>query len=294
MPAKDYPCEFCKDVMRRDTIGQHVKSKHMTDIAERLLKEYEDWEGKPDNHSTLQKILKSMDAKNIPIYSDIEENSVYWFGLRPNLFLDDEEKAVIKYKSSPANMEAHAEFLEEITSIITMKQLLKSHISLVDRSPETIRLKAQVAEQQKLFQAQCKTILENVSLIERQRQIIKDFQEETGVDDIETLKNSLSYANKRVGWAEDEIKALKDQLNKHQSIADNEVSEINSKKLTIESQLLTVMNELGSLRTDFKKNVEKEVEKEVKKIKAQEKKDKARLKKEKAKLKMLEASSDSD
>ena len=280
--------------MRRDTIGQHVKSKHMTDIAERLLKEYEDWEGKPDNHSTLQKILKSMDAKNIPIYSDIEENSVYWFGLRPNLFLDDEEKAVIKYKSSPANMEAHAEFLEEITSIITMKQLLKSHISLVDRSPETIRLKAQVAEQQKLFQAQCKTILENVSLIERQRQIIKDFQEETGVDDIETLKNSLSYANKRVGWAEDEIKALKDQLNKHQSIADNEVSEINSKKLTIESQLLTVMNELGSLRTDFKKNVEKEVEKEVKKIKAQEKKDKARLKKEKAKLKMLEASSDSD
>ena len=235
-----------------------------------------------------------MDAKNIPIYSDIEENSVYWFGLRPNLFLDDEEKAVIKYKSSPANMEAHAEFLEEITSIITMKQLLKSHISLVDRSPETIRLKAQVAEQQKLFQAQCKTILENVSLIERHRQIIKDFQEETGVDDIETLKNSLSYANKRVGWAEDEIKALKDQLNKHQSIADNEVSEINSKKLTIESQLLTVMNELGSLRTDFKKNVEKEVEKEVKKIKAQEKKDKARLKKEKAKLKMLEASSDSD
>ena len=294
MPAKDYACEFCKDVMRRDTIGQHVKSKHMADIAERLLKEYEEWEGKPDNHSTLQKILKSMDAKNIPIYSDIEENAVYWFGLRPNIFLDEEDKAVIKYKSSPANMEAHAEFLQEIISIISMKQMIKSHITLVDRSPETIRLKAQVAEQQKLFQAQCKTILDNLSLIERQRIIIKDFQDETGITDIESLKSSLSYANKRVGWAEDEIKTLKEQLNRHQSVADSEVSEINSKKLTIESQLLAVMNELGSLRTDFKKNVEKEVEKELKKIKTQEKKDKEKLKRERAKLKALEASSDSE
>jgi D-serine dehydratase len=149
-------------------------------------------------------------------------------------------------------------------------------------------------KQQKLFQAQCKTILDNLSLIERQRIIIKDFQDETGITDIESLKSSLSYANKRVGWAEDEIKTLKEQLNRHQSIADNEVSEINSKKLTIESQLLAVMNELGSLRTDFKKNVEKEVEKELKKIKTQEKKDKEKLKRERAKLKALEASSDSE
>ena len=294
MPAKDYPCEFCKDVMRRDTIGQHVKSKHMADIAERLLKEYAEYEGKSDNHSTLQKILKSMDVKNIPIYSELEENAVYWFGLRPNIFLDDEDKAVIKYKSSPANMEAHAEFLQQITSIISLKDLLKAHISLVDRSPESIRLKSQVAEQQKLFQGQCKTILDNLSLIESQRKTIKDFQNESGVIDIESLKSSLSYANKRVGWAEDEIKTLKEQLNKHQSIADNEVAEVNSKKLTIESQLLAVMNELGSLRTDFKKNVEKEVEKELKKIKTQEKKDKEKLKRERAKLKALEASSESE
>ena len=294
MPAKDYACEFCKDVMRRDTVGQHVKSKHMADIADRLLKEYGEYEGKTDNHSTLQKIIKSFDAKNIPIHSDLEENAVYWFGLKPNIFMDDEEKSVIKYKSSPANMEAHAEFLEQITDIISLKQLMKAHITLVDRSPETIRLKNQVAEQQKLFQGQCKTILDNLSLIESQRKTIKDFQNETGITDIESLKSSLSYANKRVGWAEDEIKTLKEQLTRHQSIADNEVAEVNSKKLTIESQLLAVMNELGSLRTDFKKNVEKEVEKEVKKFKAQEKKDKEKLKKERAKLRALEASSDSD
>jgi len=280
--------------MRRDTIGQHVRSKHMADIADRLLKEYGEYEGKMDNYSTLHKIIKSVDASNIPIHSDLEENAVYWFGLKPNLFMDDEDKAVIKYKSSPANMEAHAEFLEQITDIISLKQLLKAHISLVDRSPETMRLKNQVAEQQKLFQGQCKTILDNLSLIESQRKTIKDFQNETGVIDIESLKSSLSYANKRVGWAEDEIKTLKEQLNRHQSIADNEVAEVNSKKLTIESQLLAVMNELGSLRTDFKKNVEKEVEKELKKIKTQEKKDKENLKRERAKLKALEASSDSD
>ena len=294
MPAKEYACEFCKDVMRRDTVGQHVKSKHMADIADRLLKEYGEYEGKTDNHSTLQKIIKSFDAKNIPIHSDLEENAVYWFGLKPNIFMDDEEKSVIKYKSSPANMEAHAEFLEQITDIISLKQLMKAHITLVDRSPETIRLKNQVAEQQKLFQGQCKTILDNLSLIESQRKTIKDFQNETGITDIESLKSSLSYANKRVGWAEDEIKTLKEQLTRHQSIADNEVAEVNSKKLTIESQLLAVINELGSLRTDFKKNVEKEVEKEVKKFKAQEKKDKEKLKKERAKLRALEASSDSD
>jgi hypothetical protein len=280
--------------MRRDTIGQHVKSKHTLDIAERLLKEYEEYEGKMDNHSTLQKIIKSMDVKNIPIHCDLEENAVYWFGLKPNFFLDDEDKAVIKYKSSSANMEAHAEFLEQITGVISLKQMIKSHITLVDRSPETIRLKSQVAEQQKLFQAQSKTILENLSLLESQRKTIKDFRDETGVTDIETLKSNLSYANKRVGWAEDEIKTLKEQLNKHQSIADNEVAEVNSKKLTIESQLLAVMNELGSLRTDFKKNVEKEVERELKKIKAQEKKDKEKLKRERAKLKALEASSESE
>jgi hypothetical protein len=280
--------------MRRDTIGQHVKSKHTLDIAERLLKEYEEYEGKMDNHSTLHKIIKSIDVKNIPIHSDLEENAVYWFGLKPNIFLDDEDKAVIKYKSSSANMEAHAEFLEQITSIISLKELMKAHITLVDRSPETIRLKNQVAEQQKLFQAQSKTILENLSLLESQRKTIKDFRDETGVTDIETLKSNLSYANKRVGWAEDEIKTLKEQLNKHQSIADNEVAEVNSKKLTIESQLLAVMNELGSLRTDFKKNVEKEVERELKKIKAQEKKDKEKLKRERAKLKALEASSESE
>jgi len=280
--------------MRRDTIGQHVKSKHTIDIAERLLKEYEEYEGKTDNHSTLYKIIKSIDAKNIPIHSDIEENAVYWFGLKPNFFLDEEEKAVIKYKSSPANMEAHAEFLEEITSVISVKQMIKAHISLVDRSPETIRLKAQVAEQQKLFQAQCKTILDNISLIENQRKTIKDFQEETGTNNIETLKSNLSYANKRIGWTEEEIKTLKEQLNRHQSVTDNEVAEINSKKLTIESQLLVVINELGSLRTDFKKNVEKEVERELKKIKTQDKKEKEKLKRERAKLKALEASSDSE
>jgi hypothetical protein len=54
--------------MRRDTIGQHVRSKHTIDIAERLLKEYEEYDGKSDNHSTLQKIIKSIDAKNIPLH----------------------------------------------------------------------------------------------------------------------------------------------------------------------------------------------------------------------------------
>lgn len=294
MPRTDYACEFCKTVMRRDTIGQHVKSKHTIEIAERLLKEYEEWEGKPDNFSTLQKIIKSLDPKNIPIHSDIEENSVYWFGLKPHFFLDDEEKAVIKYKSSQANIDAHAEFLQEITSIISLKQLLKAHISLVDRSPETIRLKTHLAEQQKLYQIQCKTILENLSLIERQRQTIKDFQDEMGIDNVETLKSNLLYANKRIEYGEEEIKKLKEHISKCQSMADNEVSEVMSKKLTIESQLLTVMNELGALRTDFKKNVEKEVEKEVKKFKAQEKKDKEKLKRERAKLKALEASSESE
>ena len=96
-----------------------------------------------------------------------------------------------------------------------------AQISLVDRSPETARLKAHLAEQQRLYQLQCKTILENVSLIERQRQTIKDFQDEMGIDNVETLKNNLLYANKRIEYGEEEIKKLRTQINNYQSIADN-------------------------------------------------------------------------
>jgi hypothetical protein len=117
MPSKLIVCEFCNHTLRKDRIGQHVKVRHVKDLARQFLADTE----KPEN--PILSIIRC--HKDIRIYSKTDPKAFYLFGVVGRYF---EEKDDCDEYSTPENIEQHHLFLSKVLSHITLAEFLKTSL----------------------------------------------------------------------------------------------------------------------------------------------------------------------
>lgn len=150
MPSLEYPCEFCNVIMRRDAIASHIKAKHTEELKQRFFKEYTESDRKEG--TIIYKVMGYKDPLTMVIESQTIEEAEYWFGVKPDLFIEDDtkptdkgpsrlQKAKTAYLNSKQNLEFHLEFIKSIVNTITLLDMLKHNINVLSTTPELINLK---------------------------------------------------------------------------------------------------------------------------------------------------------
>ena len=150
MPSLDYPCEFCNVIMRREAIGSHVKAKHTEELKQRFFKEYTETDRKEG--TVIYKVMAYKDPLTMVIESQTIEDAEYWFGVKPDLFIEDDtkptdkgpsrlQKAKTAYLHSKQNLEFHLEFIKSIVNTITLLDMMNHNINVLPTTPEFINLK---------------------------------------------------------------------------------------------------------------------------------------------------------
>ena len=129
MPSKFIPCEFCHHTMRKDRLGQHVKVRHVKQLAERFIAQLEEKE------NPISSIIHSNHM--VRIYSKTDPKAFYVFGVVARYF--EEHDACDSYIEDQA--EHHVLFLSKILSYIPLSVFLKSSFIHGDLVRENCQLK---------------------------------------------------------------------------------------------------------------------------------------------------------
>ena len=302
MPCLKYACEFCNQEFRRDAMGVHVKAKHENDIIHLLIKDCIDETMK----STIHRIINF--NTSIPVYSKLYDGGRYFFGQKPMFFPDDEKDEIaIPYIKNELNMEEHKKYLFELIHKISLGDYVDVLIQLEIVSPkgyiiqkENGMLKKEIMELKEEIQMyirQAKCALENY-------QELKKACELNDEESIFSIKQQNAYLLKHRNSNERELQHIKERLETIQTEHEEEIALINrahtserDKQWEIEDVL---RKELATIKEKHKSELEKAVEKAIKKEKEKrKKKEEQKKKKEKAKKKAMKVAmakneSDSD
>lgn len=137
MPPKVFQCDFCDSKHRKLDLPQHIKVKHKVELARHLVED-----AKQSNINLINSYQKKTDPKMMPIPSRIHPETDYWFGVKPVMM--EEKDSAAPYLAMDANIEAHAEFIKELMSIVSLNDLMEIHRAQWLRSPECFALKDKV------------------------------------------------------------------------------------------------------------------------------------------------------
>jgi len=132
MPVKEYECEFCCEVIRKDRIAKHVKDNHKVEIGKYLLEVYDGKKPESKMNDFLGKYLTN-GFENTDIimgfasdkYSEHAEE--YLFGSSPFFYsgTPQDDKEVYNYKKSKVNIQSHYKFLEECINTIPLTDFIR-------------------------------------------------------------------------------------------------------------------------------------------------------------------------
>jgi len=114
MPSKHIVCEFCNHTHRKDRLGQHVKVRHVKQLAERFTAQLEQKE------NPISSIIHS--NRIVRIYSQQDPKAFYVFGVIGRYF--EENDACDQYIED--NTEQHNLFLSMVLSHIPLSVFLRS------------------------------------------------------------------------------------------------------------------------------------------------------------------------
>ena len=301
MPSLEYPCEFCKVVMRRDAIAPHVKAKHTEELKQRFFKEYTESERKEG--TIIHKVMAYKDPITMAIESETIEDAEYWFGVKPDLFIEDDtkptdkgpsrlQKAKTAYLHSKQNLEFHLEFIKSIVDSITLLDMMKHNITVLSTSPEFVNLKkseGNLAKENRDLKEKIDASSINYTRIFRENEELKramDIPDTIQLLHFENKTNKMKAANYET-VIEQQNSLLKKQESRIEEL-ENTIRQINLnadyKIFTLES---TVSEEVSKAVKKAEKDAEKKIKKEFK-VKEEKKK------KAKKMAKIAELSSDSD
>jgi len=140
--------------MRKDRLGQHVKVRHVKQLAEQFL---DDSEGKglDDNHP-LSDMIRC--HKIIRVYSKTDKKAFFLFGVSGKYF--EEKDDCDDYLENPYNLIQHNIYLQKILSHIPLSQFLKKSMiyGTIVRENRTLKL------ENALLSSSVKTLIENQEL----------------------------------------------------------------------------------------------------------------------------------
>ena len=130
MPSKNIICEYCNHLIRKDRMGQHVKVRHVKQLAEQFMEEAQNMTPKgselvslrsvPFLPCTIQEIMRC--HKVIRIYSRVAPKAFYLFGVVGKYFEEgDDDTNYITHE----NMEQHSIYLGKVLSHISLHDFFK-------------------------------------------------------------------------------------------------------------------------------------------------------------------------
>lgn len=128
-----FRCDFCPVEQRKCDLPTHIRAKHMDDLVRHLVEDAKECATSP-----ILQFMKKQSASAIPIPSRIHDNTDYWFGVKPIMI--EEKDNVSPYIAVEANMKAHAEFLQEVMSKVSVIDYMEINRQLSLKSPEMKQL----------------------------------------------------------------------------------------------------------------------------------------------------------
>lgn len=157
MVSKQVICEFCNHTIRKDRLGQHVKVRHVKQLASQFLSDTEG-KGLDDDNNPLSNIIRC--HKLIKIYSKTDKKAFFLFGVIGKYF--EEKDDCDDYLENPDNLIQHNIYLQKILSHIPLSQFLKKSLIYGTIVRENRTLKIENA----LLSSSVKTLIENQDLNE--------------------------------------------------------------------------------------------------------------------------------
>ena len=279
MPAKNITCEFCHQSFRKDLHAVHVRAKHKEDIGKKMFKEATEKKG---GYTHLNRFAQNKNAT--PIYSDLDEDACYIFGVQPKYF--EEKDSFKSYTDSQDNVEAHNKFIEECINTLKPTDIFTIIEQLEIKSPEVVDMKRLHLETQKNLMKEIESLNTTITRLERENKAISvccevDLEtfEET-IKNYEYSKKEIEYYKREAKTSKTKIESLISQLDKVNEEERTIIQDMRSKNLALECQLQEMTENYMKLKG--KKSDKKAKEKEKRK------KEKKKLKKK------LESDSDSD
>jgi len=142
MPSKIIVCEFCNHTLRKDRIAQHVKVRHVKELARQFLADTQ------QDDNTILSILRS--HKLIKVYSKADPKAFYLFGIVARYF---EEKDDYTDYWTVENIEHHHMFLSKILSHISLSDFLKTSLVYGTLARENRNLQHEIEHLTKMIKA---------------------------------------------------------------------------------------------------------------------------------------------
>lgn len=283
MPSPKLFCEFCSVEYRRDELANHVKAKHVKEMANLLVKEYQ-------SEVRITPIIQyacGRDVKNIPIVSEQLEGT-YWFGVRPRFFCDSES-----YQSylTEQNLACHEAFLKECFESINLLDWFMVGRQLSIQSPEVSTLKVQVIREKKEkeeVQIRLKEAEKRIGFLECRLADLQEENDEKGIGSIQG-QEMIRYKRLYEGMIED-MNRLKMEQTRRDEMTASHIQQVYDENLTarreMESQMMILLEQNQALKNRNSKEKDNEMKKDI--VKDKKEKEKRKKEKEARKAKEME------
>ncbi len=291
MPNKKLTCEFCHVQSRKDLVAGHIRSKCMKGVASLLLKEWLNGE----RITPLKQYLDGRPTQDMPIHSEMYEGHLYWFGVEPKMF--DEEESWKGYIQNEHNKAAHEAFITECLSLITLRDFVQAERDIHVKSSEYTELLRHHRAYCKEVEDEKKEHLLEMDMknriIERLTHELQDMKDTIeSPQTIHTLQTQLAQKDSEMRHLRSDVSKLKAQLEKmdgEQEKRINDLYEANRiRRVDSDAIYETLEKKYEALKKENERlqlSVKKEAQKIVDKMEKERKKDKEKAREAKAKLK---------
>lgn len=240
-------------------------------------------------YNQLNRLAQHLNAS--PIYSSLDEDAYYLFGVQPRYFEEKDSSAA--YRASQDNVEAHNKFIEECINTLKATDIFSILEQLEVKSPEVVAMKRLHLEKEKNWNKEIEERNTTIARLERENINISlccEVDLETFQDTIknhEYCKRELEHYKHELRKSKEKIQSLTSQLDRINEQENTAMESLRSNRLALEVEL----NEWRERYMVLKGKKDKDKEKEKEKEKKRREKEKKKLKELKKKL---ESDSDSD
>jgi hypothetical protein len=317
--------------MRRDAYANHVKAKHMKDIATLILEDFKDCDS-----NAIANYAANRSTISLPINSKMYQDAEYWFGVKPLFYIresieipHDPTRPDTKVKGYPEDLElssylkreenliAHRKFVEEALQSISLMDFIQIRKDLMIRNPNITIMQKELSTLRAAHKELEESSKNQVERLKKDVELWKETAEEK--ECIADLRKDLQSARSMADYWEKEKNMIKvildnkdreqheqwEEINRRSMINDQQTYERESnlyKKFTkAEADTKKANADYEELKVKFKLSVKEAAQKlfDEEKEKKQKEKDKKaleKLKRKKAakKAKKLAEMSDSD
>jgi len=274
MPCPELQCEFCTNTFRKDALAIHVKAKHVKELGELLLKDFQE-----NQISIIASYCNS--SKPSPIWSELHQEAAYWFGVKPAFFLGDDSWS--NYIKSEQNLQSHTAFIEDVLSNISLFRFIQLGKEIKLRAPGVLQTSVALDKLKIAYKEMEERNNNYIASLEKSVTQWRETAEEK--ETIEAIRTEMSCVRSQHRSLENENRALKLRLEREQQQSQEMEEILRRQNLATEGQLMAQIEELRTKLGMQNKVKEKEEEKEKEKKRKEDEKEKEKKRKAKAALK---------